>query len=307
MIYCMRQAFVTVSDGLKIRYLEAGNIINEADSSFSASTTDGNNDANEKYHHNVLFIHGLGSSADRWLDIPDALSLLGLHSIAIDLPGFGLSDKPETMDYTIGKFVEIVADFIRKAGLQDGGRISIIGHSLGGYIAAQLAAEHRDLVDRIVLIDTSGMLDGPTPLLQEYFDAAMSPTKKSVRAVFEQLVADPIRIPEPLVDGFIYRISQAGAKHAFRSAYENSVNTQLGAGRLEQISDSQIPTLIIWGRQDRLIPLEHFRTFQESIRGSSVVIVEDAGHAPFAEKPATVCELLHKFLLLSTVAKKEKR
>jgi 2-hydroxy-6-oxonona-2,4-dienedioate hydrolase len=285
----LKQAFVNVN-GLKMRYLEASNVLGAADGSSVATVS---HDAGEKHH--VLFIHGLGSSADRWLDIPDALSLLGLHSIALDLPGFGLSDKPEGMDYSIRRFVEVVADFIRRIGMQEG-KMSIVGHSLGGYIAAQLAAEHGDLVDRLVLIDSSGRLDGPTPLLQQYLDAAMNPSKKAVRAVFEQLVADPIRIPEALVDGFIYRISQAGAKHAFKSAYDNSVNTQIGAGRLKQIGDSKIPTLILWGRQDRLIPPEHFRAFQESISGANVVIVEDAGHAPFAEKPAIVCELLHKFL-----------
>jgi pimeloyl-ACP methyl ester carboxylesterase len=274
----LEQTFVNV-DGLNIRYLESGNALADA----SGAIVDG---AGEKRH--VLFIHGLGSSADRWLDIPDALSLLGLHSVALDLPGFGLSDKPE-IDYTIGRFVEVVAGFIRKTGIQ---KASVVGHSLGGYIAAQLAAEH-DLVDRLVLIDTSGMLDGPTPLLKQYLEAATNPTKKSVRAVFEQLVADPVRIPEALVDAFIYRMSQTGAGHAFRSAFDNSVNTQIGAGRLGQI---RAPTLVIWGRQDRLIPFQYFTPFQESIRGSNVVIVEDAGHAPFAEKPAIACELLHRFL-----------
>lgn len=221
--------------------------------------------------------------------------MLGLHSIALDLPGFGLSDKPEDMDYTIGKFVQVVAEFMRKAGME-GGKTSIVGHSLGGYIAAQLAADHGNLVDRLVLIDTSGMLDGPTPLLKQYLDAAINPSRQSVRAVFEQLVADPIRIPDALVDGFIYRIGQQGGKHAFKSAFDNSVCTQIGADKLKRIGDSKIPTLIIWGRQDRLIPLEYFRPFQESISGSSVVIVEDAGHAPFAEKPAIACQLLHKFL-----------
>jgi pimeloyl-ACP methyl ester carboxylesterase len=273
----LRQAFADI-DGLKVRYLEAGNAVG----------TEG--PAAQDAKGNVLFIHGLGSSADRWLDIPDAMSLLGLHPVAIDLPGFGLSDKPE-IDYTIEKFVEIVAGFMRKTGMQ---KASIVGHSLGGYIAAQLAAEHADLVDRLALIDTSGMLGGPTSLLKQYLEAAMSPEKKSVRAVLEQLVADPIRIPEALVDGFVYRMHQAGAKHAFKSAYENSINTQIGVDRLKRIG---APALIIWGRQDRLIPLEYFRTFQESIVGSKVVIVEDAGHAPFAEKPAIACELLHKFLL----------
>jgi pimeloyl-ACP methyl ester carboxylesterase len=275
----MRQAFLNV-DGLNLRYLEAGNVL--ADGSGAAAT----NNAGRRH---VLFIHGLGSSADRWLDIPDALSLSGLHPVALDLPGFGLSDKPE-MDYTIARLVEVVADFIRATKMQGA---SVVGHSLGGYVAAQLAAEHGDLVDRLVLVDTSGMLDGPTPLLRQYLDAAMSPENGAVRAVFEQLVADPIRIPEALVGGFIYRMQQAGAKHAFKSAFDNSVNTRIGVDQLKRI---RAPALVIWGRQDRLIPLEYFRAFQESISGSKVVIVEDAGHAPFAEKPAVTYELLRRFL-----------
>ncbi|HEX2014934.1 MAG TPA: alpha/beta fold hydrolase, partial [Nitrososphaera sp.] len=132
---------------------------------------------------------------------------------------------------------------------------------------------------------------------QQYLDVAMNPSKESVRAVFEKLVADPIRIPEILVNGFIYRISQPGAKHAFKSAFENSVHTKMNVVSLKRIGGSKIPTLIIWGRQDKLIPLEHFTAFQKLIAGSNGVVVEDAGHAPFAEKPAIVCELLHRFLL----------
>ena len=276
----MRQSFANL-DGINIRYLDA----------------DKNIDTENNQHH-VLFIHGLGSSADRWLDIPDAISLAGLHGLAIDLPGFGLSDKPEKMEYTIPGFVRFVADFIRqyeKPRELPNGKMSIVGHSLGGYIAVQLAIDHPDLVEKLVLIDTSGMLGAPTPLLQEYLAAAMNPSRQSVRKVFEQMVADPIRIPDVLVDGFIYRLGQQGAKHAFKSAFDNSVNTRLEAEKLHHISNIQ--TLIIWGVHDRLIPLDHYKIFQKAIQGSRVEIIEDAGHAPFAEKPAIVYEILRNFLL----------
>ena len=280
----LKQAFLDVS-GLKIRYLEAGK---------GVTANGGTYDKTGK--RNVLFIHGLGSSADRWLDIPDALSLnQDLHATALDLPGFGLSDKPK-IDYTIGEFVKAVAGFMRDVGIA---KASIVGHSLGGYVAAQLAVEHRDLVDKLVLIDSSGMLDRPTPLLLKYLEAAMNPSREAVRAVFEQLVADPIRIPEVLVDGFIYRIGQPGALHAFKSAFDNSVYTQIGVEKLKQIGENRISTIVIWGMQDNLIPLKHFQVFQEAIKGSEVVIVEDAGHAPFAEKPAIVSELLRRFLCKS--------
>ncbi|HEX9678375.1 alpha/beta hydrolase [Nitrososphaera sp.] len=275
------ESFTTICS-LKIRYQEWG-----ADKSTISSwfKQQGNG-------RHLLFIHGLGSSSDRWLDIPQALSLAGFHTIALDLPGFGGSDKPST-DYTIGYFVAIVEDFLRQKGL-DGGKPSLIGHSLGGYVAAQLAAEKRELVDKLVLIDSSGMLQGPTPLLEEYAMAAMSPSKESVRRVFEQMVSEPIRIPEALVDGFIYRIHQQGAQAAFKSAYENSVNTQLGIENLEHIKN---PTLIVWGRKDVLIPIHYCEAFRKGIENAVSYVVEDAGHAPFAEKPAMVCELLRAFLL----------
>jgi pimeloyl-ACP methyl ester carboxylesterase len=281
----LKQAYLDLS-GLKIRYLEADkNVVTNGDAG----------DKNEK--QNILFIHGLGSSADRWLDIPDALSLnQDLHAIAIDLPGFGLSDKPVNIDYTIEEFIKVVASFIRSVGIE---KASIVGHSLGGYIAAQLAIEHRNLVDKLVLIDSSGMLEGPTPLLLQYLEAATKPSRQVVREVFEQLVANPIRIPDVLVDGFIYRIAQPGALHAFKSAFDNSVYTQIGIEKLKRIGESRVPTMVMWGMQDNLIPLKYFRVFQEAIMASEVVIVQDAGHAPFAEKPAIVSELLRKFLCKS--------
>jgi pimeloyl-ACP methyl ester carboxylesterase len=240
-------------DGLRTRYLEAG----------------------KENQHALVFIHGLGSSADRWLDIPLALSLY-YHTISIDLPGFGMSDKPESFSYGIEEYSRHV------------------GHSLGGYIAAEIAIRNPSIADQLVLFDSSGMLQGPTELLQKYLACAMNPTRESVRQVFEQLVAHPSRIPDILVDGFIYRMSQPGAKHAFRQAYEKSVNTRIGEKRLEGLS--AIRTLIIWGSQDKLIPPSYQSLFNNPIRGSVAIQIDDAGHAPFAEKPALACEIMHQFL-----------
>ena len=85
-----------------------------------------------------------------------------------------------------------------------------------------------------------------------------------------------------------------GAKHAFESAFHNSTKTQIGLDRLRKLQDVQ--TLIIWGRCDNLIPLKYSKPFTETIRNAHFEIIEDAGHAPFAEKPAIVCEILREFL-----------
>jgi len=255
---------------VKLRYLEAGK-------------------GNDKH---VLFIHGLGSSADRWMNIPDSLSKY-FHTIAVDLPGFGESDKIATIDYTIKKFRKFMVDFINELGINDG-KTSIVGHSLGGYIAAELAIENKHIVERLVLIDPSGFLKKPTPLLEEYLKVAMNPSKENVRRVFEQMVADPARVPAKLVEGFINRINQPNAKYAFESTLTNSANTQIGLSRLQSIDN--IPTLILCGIEDRVIPPKHSRLFKESIKNSQLEIISDAGHAPFAEKPDLVLEMLRKFL-----------
>jgi 2-hydroxy-6-oxonona-2,4-dienedioate hydrolase len=271
---------------LKIRYLESDN-----------------DNAAAKQQH-ILFIHGLGSSADRWLDIPDALSLY-FHTIAIDLPGFGGSDKPSDMDYTIEAFSDIVTEFMGKIGIADKGsghnnRISLIGHSLGGYIASKIAASAADdnshFLDKLVLVDSSGNLGKPTPLLEQYLDAAMTPSKEKVRRVFGQMVANPLIISDALIQGFIDRINKPNAKYAFESSLRNSANTKIGIENLNKIGDKGIPTLILWGMYDKVIPTQHTEIFKEAIKDSSVTIIPGTGHAPFAEKPALICEYIHRFL-----------
>src|ERR671917_903003 len=100
---------------------------------------------NDGKQHLALFIHGLGSSAERWLDIPDALSLY-FHTLAIDLPGFGGSDRPSYMNYTIEVFSDIVKQFMDKIRIADEyqgndktSTIALVGHSLGGYIELKIA------------------------------------------------------------------------------------------------------------------------------------------------------------------------
>jgi pimeloyl-ACP methyl ester carboxylesterase len=257
-------------NGLKIRYIESG----------------------KENDRHILFIHGLGSSADRWVGIPKSLSA-NFHTVSLDLPGFGESDKPASRDYTIESFRDIVTGLMSLLGINDG-KTSIVGHSLGGYIAAEVAMLGEIQVEKLVLIDSSGMLKKPTPLLEEYLVVAMNPTVDKVRNIFEQMVTDSTKIPLKLVESFIRRINLPNAKHAFKSTLENSANTQLEREKLKRIGD--IPTLIIWGAEDKVIPPEHSELFRISISNSHVEMIQDAGHAPFSEKPEKVFELIHDFL-----------
>jgi pimeloyl-ACP methyl ester carboxylesterase len=207
------------------------------------------------------------------------------------------------MDYTIEAFSAVVKEFIIKIGIagkegEDSNRgTTIVGHSLGGYIASKIAAaENGHFLDKLVLIDSSGNLKKPTPLLEQYLDAAMSPSKEKVRKVFEQMVANRLIISDALVHGFIDRMNQPNAKYAFEASIRNSANTQIGIKTLNKIGDKGIPTMILWGMEDKVIPTSHSQIFKEAIKDSTVTIIPRTGHAPFSEKPALVCEHLHRFL-----------
>ena len=271
----MEDKSILLNNNIKMRYLESKQGVRISD-------------------RHILFIHGLGSSADRWLDIPDAISMY-YHTIAVDLIGFGGSDKPTDVNYTIEQFSEFILEFIEKIGLSgDDRKITLVGHSLGGYIAVDFAIRNKGLIEKLVLLDSSGFLKGPTPLLEQYLNAAKYPSYDSVRNVFEQMVAQPWKVLPVIINIFITRINSPGAKYPFESAYQNSTTTQIDLSRLKSIED--IPTLIIWGKGDNLIPIEYSEPFKQVFKNYRVEMIEDAGHAPFVEKPAIICEILHSFL-----------
>lgn len=239
----------------------------------------------------LLFIHGLGSSADRWMDMPEALSSY-FRTFALDLIGFGKSDKPQSFGYDIAAFVRLIREFMHVVGI-DKKKIILIGHSLGGYIACEFVIKYPLLMHQLILVDSSGTLQSPTPLLKEYLDLAMNPTPKKAMSVFRKMVVNPIFVSPFVAEIFIRNISNAEAKNAFKLTLENSANTQIGLERLRKI---RIPTLIIWGSEDKVIPVEHALIFHRQILGSQLQKIMDTGHAPYVEKPSVVFDLIKKFL-----------
>ena len=252
----------------------------------------------------VLFIHGLGSSSIVWRDIPQALSEQ-FHTICVDLIGFGGSDKP-LLNYTISYFSHFVKRFLRQIGIRDSDKVTIIGHSLGGYIAAEYAIENKEQIEKLVLIDSSGMLNHPTPLLEQYLDAAMEtdpiPRYSKVKKVFEGLMSQPFRLLPIIIDIFISVIEKPGAKHAFESAFRNSTTDSINMQRLEKIKD--LPCLIIWGEKDNLIPLEHSNRFRQILKDAKTIVIDDAGHSPFVEKTAIVYQKLLTFLVVDKTSRR---
>jgi pimeloyl-ACP methyl ester carboxylesterase len=248
----------------------------------------------------VLFVHGLGASSLAWRDIPAALSSY-FHTITVDLIGFGESDKPMEGDYTIKGFSKFIVDFlIKEIKIGENDKISIVGHSLGGYIAAQFAIENRKMIEKLVLIDSSGLLEKPTLLLEQYLDAAMEIEPvlryKKLKRVLGAIYADLSFMPPVVVDKFVEIIIKEGARNAFERAYQNSTRIQIELQGFQQIQD--VPCLIIWGEKDNLIPLEYCDKFKENLPESKAKyeVIKGTGHAPFVGRTALIYEKLRIFL-----------
>jgi pimeloyl-ACP methyl ester carboxylesterase len=151
----------------------------------------------------------------------------------------------------------------------------------------------------LILIDSSGMLEKPTPLLNQYREAAIEEEPvvryNKLKRVFEQLYAYPSFLPPIVVDIFVQTIIKQGAKNAFVSAFNNSTRTTIGLNRLKQIQD--LPCLIIWGKKHNLIPLEYANMFKNALPSAKYEEIDIAGHAPFVGNTASVYEKLRKFLM----------
>ena len=175
-------------------------------------------------------------------------------------------------------------------------KITIVGHSLGGYIAPEVAISDKKRVESLVLIDSSGTLRQPTPLLSQFLSVAMDPepNRDRIRNVFGQMYANAYLMPEIVVDTFMGIIREQGAKNAFKFAFSDSTTRPIGLKRLETISD--IPCLLIWGDKDNVIPEKNSEEFKKALIKAKYEIVENAGHAPFVEKTSIVYEKLRSFL-----------
>lgn len=260
----MDEKFVIINRN-KIRYLE-----------------DGQSD------RNLILMHGLGGYAERWSNL---IPLLGkkFHIFAPDLIGYGQSDKP-SIDYTPELFVKFVFDFMETLGIM---KTCMIGTSLGGQIVAECAATQSPTIERIVLISPAGIMRKSTPTLDAYTMAALYPTKESVKTAYQMMVGPDKQVSEISIERFVNNMSKPNAKMVFLS-------TLLGLKNAPDISEKlkliNIPSLVIWGEEDNLIPFEYAQQFVSLINDCKLIPMEGCGHSPYVEDPEKLSQLVIKFL-----------
>jgi len=244
----MRSKGVVLKDNIVVHYLEAGQ------------------------GPVLVLVHGLGSSSEVWRDSIRYLAR-GYRVVAIDLPGYGKSDKPRS-DYSIEYHAAALNDFIDALGAD---KVALVGNSMGGWVSAIIALNHPEKVSHLILVDSAG-LRRDTGASAVNLNPA---TKEEMRTLLLSLFADKAFVTEKLVnDQWEYR---KDIRHSVKATLE-SLKTKLPLldDRLKNI---KVPTLIIWGGEDTLTPLAYAERFAKGVPGSKLVVIDHAGHLPQIEKP----------------------
>jgi pimeloyl-ACP methyl ester carboxylesterase len=252
----------------------------------------------------ILLIHGIGDSCDTWRPVIEQLAKD--HTvIAPDLLGHGRSEKPRA-DYSIAAYANGMRDLL---SVLDIDRVTVVGHSLGGGVAAQFAYQFPERCERLVLVGSGGVGRTVSPLLRlaavpgvEFLMPlfGLPPVRAVSRVAFaalkvlntaigrdtEEVLAVFDSLPNTVARQAILRTLRSGVD------WRGQVITMLDRAYLAE----GVPTKIIWGRHDAIIPLGHGRLAQAAMPGSDLEIFDEGGHFPHHTDPERFVDIVSRFI-----------
>lgn len=252
----------------------------------------------------LLLVHGMAGSSATWKPVMERLGQ-DFTVIAPDLPGHGRSDKPRG-DYSLGAYASFLRDLLDYLGLDAG---TVVGQSLGGGITMQFAYQYPERCERLALVGSGGLGDEVSGLLRalafpgvEYvLPVAFVPVIGDVINGFTNLVGKIGLRPSPEITQMWAAYSsltdprtRTAFLHTLRSVVDHRGQRVSAMDKLYLAA--QIPTLIAWGDNDRIIPVQHAYDAHEAIAESRLEIFEGCGHFLHAEEPERFAMLLQDFV-----------
>jgi len=246
----------------------------------------------------LVMIHGFGGSFLNWNKLRDRTKD-DYRVIRVDLPGFGLSDLPEPegakTDF-VRQYRDFMTFFIDTLHLDS---FYLVGNSMGGMMAWGTAADHPDKVKKLVLISSAGYdLEKISnkvarffkiPFMERLFTRGL-PLSSSQNAA-ETVYADPSKISPEAVKNNNMMWNRDGNIHAACAIVKNQNYPDTGL-----IAKVRCPTLIIWGKEDKIVPVEHAARFARDIKGSQLLIFDTCGHCAMLERPDETAAAIKRFL-----------
>ena len=247
----------------------------------------------------VVFVHGLGGQWQNWIqNIPRAA--LERRTVALDLPGFGLSPMPSER-ITISNYAKLVEAACHDLGL---GSVALVGNSMGGFIGAEVAIRFPQRVERLVLVSaagitTSNLYRAPTLTLGRAASAFFAYTAVRHRQLARRpmsrhmALALVARHPSRLAPDLAWEAMMKGAN---KPGFESALRACLEYDFRERLTEIACPTLIVWGEDDAVLPADDAQEFERLIPDARKLLMRDTGHVPMLERPGAFNDHLMEFL-----------
>ena len=247
----------------------------------------------------LLLIHGYTASTYVWNTVAPLLAAQKFHVVAVDLIGFGYSDKPAWFDYTIASQARVIERLMNRLGI---GKATVIGSSYGGAVAATLALDYAERVEKLVMVGAVAndeVLVNPivklasVPILGEILTPFMLDSKAFAKTRMKRTLAPESQhlITDERVESVMRPLKAKDAHHSVLASARN-----WDANRIQE--DAHLinqPTLLVWGEDDRIIPLRNGKKLYDAILNSRLVVLKNCGHLPQEEKPDRFVALVGEF------------
>ena len=252
----------------------------------------------------VLLVHGMAGSSSSWVPILEDLGRFATF-VAPDLPGHGKSDKPRG-DYSLGAQAGFLRDLLAKLGHD---RATVVGTSLGGGIAMQFAYQHPERCERLVLVGSGGLGEEVMPLLKALswpgadlvmpvaFLPVIGRTVEGIAGAFAKVGLRPDPATFEMWRAYS-SLSDPEARTAFVHTLRAVVDHrgQRVSAKDKLYLSADMPTMVVWGDSDPVIPVSHAHDAAEAIPGSRLEIMAGCGHFPYAEEPRRFAGILEDFI-----------
>ena len=245
----------------------------------------------------VVLLHGTSASLHTWDGWVAALAP-ARRVVRVDMPGFGLTGPALDGDYRIERYVEFVTALLDALGI---GRCVLAGNSFGGWVAWETALAEPGRVGALILVDSAGYpIESESvpiafriariPLLNRLMEVTLP--RGVVESSLRNTYGDPSRVTPALVDRYYELTLREGNRAALAKRFTDGRHSSHSA----RLGELQVPTLILWGGRDRLIPPAYGEQFRRDIAGSRLVVFPALGHVPHEEDAAATSAVVRTFL-----------
>jgi 2-hydroxy-6-oxonona-2,4-dienedioate hydrolase len=243
----------------------------------------------------VIFIHGVGANAGRWRNNLEPIAAAGYRCMALDLPGHGFAQKGPAFAYGVMGYAEFIERFLAERSIK---RANFVGTSLGAHIAAMVACRHPEVVKSLILVGATGLFPIGAEASRNIASRIVDRGRAGIERKLKVVMFDDSVVGSETIDEEWMINNSPGADEAFARLadyFVRQIDSDAVGERLAALG-AAIPKVLIWGEQDRSVPLAIGQKAQELLGGVPLRVIAEAAHAPHLEKPQAFNEIVVNFL-----------